>query len=96
MVSGGNESKKSSQDLCGRNDGNVKVIFPRKDLLSYPTDTNPVTVKARDYVLVKVSSYFKITSASSQSLQGHAFSHASLSDGHPRRLLMHRQLHISL
>uniref|UniRef100_A0AAY5EE17 Mitochondrial tRNA methylthiotransferase CDK5RAP1 n=1 Tax=Electrophorus electricus TaxID=8005 RepID=A0AAY5EE17_ELEEL len=74
------ESKKSSQDLCGRNDGNVKVIFPRKDLLSYPTDTNPVTVKAGDYVLVK------ITSANSQSLQGHAFSHASLSDGHPRRL----------
>uniref|UniRef100_A0AAY5EDI4 CDK5 regulatory subunit associated protein 1 n=1 Tax=Electrophorus electricus TaxID=8005 RepID=A0AAY5EDI4_ELEEL len=74
------ESKKSSQDLCGRNDGNVKVIFPRKDLLSYPMDTNPVTVKAGDYVLVK------ITSANSQSLQGHAFSHASLSDGHPRRL----------
>ncbi|KAK1784080.1 hypothetical protein P4O66_021734, partial [Electrophorus voltai] len=47
------ESKKSSQDLCGQNDGNVKVIFPRKDLLSYPTDTNPVTVKAGDYVLVK-------------------------------------------
>ncbi|KAK1784242.1 hypothetical protein P4O66_003726, partial [Electrophorus voltai] len=57
MVSGGNESKKSSQDLCGRNDGNVKVIFPRKDLLSYPTDTNPVTVKAGDYVLVKGEFY---------------------------------------
>ncbi|XP_076850388.1 mitochondrial tRNA methylthiotransferase CDK5RAP1 isoform X2 [Brachyhypopomus gauderio] len=69
------ESKKSSQDLCGRNDGNVKVIFPRKDILSRLTDASPVPVKAGDYVLVK------ITSANSQTLRGHAFSHASLSDG---------------
>ncbi|MCJ8744592.1 hypothetical protein PDJAM_G00120420 [Pangasius djambal] len=68
------ESKRSPEDLCGRNDGNVKVIFPRKDLPSDPTGTNPASVKVGDYVLVK------ITSANSQSLQGHAFSHTSLTD----------------
>ncbi|KAG7318882.1 hypothetical protein KOW79_017356 [Hemibagrus wyckioides] len=66
------ESKRSPEDLCGRNDGNVKVIFPRKDLPSDPTGTNTAPVKAGDYVLVK------ITSANSQSLRGHAFSHTSL------------------
>lgn len=48
------ESKRSPEDLCGRNDGNVKVIFPRKDLPSDPTDTNTAPVKEGDYVLVKV------------------------------------------
>ncbi|KAK3512680.1 hypothetical protein QTP70_022639 [Hemibagrus guttatus] len=66
------ESKRSPEDLCGRNDGNVKVIFPRKDLPSDPTGTNTAPVKAGDYVLVK------ITSANSQSLRGHALSHTSL------------------
>lgn len=50
------ESKRSPEDLCGRNDGNVKVIFPRKDLPSDPTVTNTAPVEAGDYVLVKVSS----------------------------------------
>ncbi|KAB5537188.1 hypothetical protein PHYPO_G00115990 [Pangasianodon hypophthalmus] len=68
------ESKRSPEDLCGRNDGNVKVIFPRKDLPSDPTGTNPAPVNVGDYVLVK------ITSANSQSLRGHAFSHTSLTD----------------
>lgn len=48
------ESKRSPEDLCGRNDGNVKVIFPRKDLPSDPTGTITAPVKAGDYVLVKV------------------------------------------
>uniref|UniRef100_A0A8B9LGP0 Mitochondrial tRNA methylthiotransferase CDK5RAP1 n=1 Tax=Astyanax mexicanus TaxID=7994 RepID=A0A8B9LGP0_ASTMX len=68
------ESKRSSQELCGRNDGNLKVIFPRKDLPSQATDSCTVPVKAGDYVLVK------ITSANSQSLRGQAISHTSLSD----------------
>ncbi|XP_047660102.1 mitochondrial tRNA methylthiotransferase CDK5RAP1-like [Tachysurus fulvidraco] len=66
------ESKRSPEDLCGRNDSNVKVIFPRKHLPSVPTGINTAPVKAGDYVLVK------ITSANSQSLQGHALSHTSL------------------
>ncbi|XP_060714001.1 CDK5 regulatory subunit-associated protein 1 [Tachysurus vachellii] len=66
------ESKRSPEDLCGRNDGNVKVNFPGKDLPSVPTGINTAPVKAGDYVLVK------ITSANSQSLRGHALSHTSL------------------
>ncbi|KAI4877678.1 hypothetical protein NFI96_021203 [Prochilodus magdalenae] len=68
------ESKRSSQELCGRNDGNLKVIFPRKDLPLQPADTSAVPVKDGDYVLVK------ITAANSQSLRGQAISHTSLSD----------------
>ena len=47
------ESKRSSQDLCGRSDGNVKVIFPREGTDS-ALDTSVAEVKAGDYVLVKV------------------------------------------
>ncbi|KAK6321657.1 hypothetical protein J4Q44_G00086330 [Coregonus suidteri] len=72
------ESKRSAQDLCGRNDGNVKVIFPRQEVAGQPTDTRTEThtapINPGDYVLVK------ITSANSQSLRGHALSHTSLSD----------------
>ncbi|TTB41834.1 CDK5 regulatory subunit-associated protein 1 [Bagarius yarrelli] len=66
------ESKRSPEDLCGRSDGNVKVIFPKKDLPSDPTGTNTAPVEAGDYVLVQ------ITSANSQSLRGHALNHTSL------------------
>ncbi|KAG9353319.1 hypothetical protein JZ751_017896 [Albula glossodonta] len=58
------ESKRSAQDLCGRNDGNLKVIFPI---------THTFSIRPGDYVLVK------ITSASSQSLRGHALCPSSLS-----------------
>ena len=47
------ESKRSSQDLCGRSDGNVKVIFPREGTDS-ALDASVAEVKAGDYVLVKV------------------------------------------
>ncbi|KAJ8259740.1 hypothetical protein GJAV_G00172880 [Gymnothorax javanicus] len=58
------ESKRSAQELCGRNDGNLKVIFPVPQ--AFP-------VSPGDYVLVK------ITSASSQSLRGYALGRTSLS-----------------
>ncbi|KAJ8361275.1 hypothetical protein SKAU_G00178050 [Synaphobranchus kaupii] len=57
------ESKRSTEELCGRNDGNLKVIFPSPQAFA---------VRSGDYVLVK------ITSASSQSLRGHALGPASL------------------
>ena len=47
------ESKRSAQDLCGRSDGNVKVIFPREGRDS-ALDSGVAEVKAGDYVLVKV------------------------------------------
>ncbi|XP_035243709.1 mitochondrial tRNA methylthiotransferase CDK5RAP1-like isoform X2 [Anguilla anguilla] len=57
------ESKRSAQELCGQNYGNLKVIFPA---------TQAFPIRSGDYVLVK------ITSASSQSLRGHALGPASL------------------
>ncbi|XP_048026792.1 CDK5 regulatory subunit-associated protein 1 isoform X1 [Megalobrama amblycephala] len=68
------ESKRSSEELCGRNDGNVKVIFPKTDLSVQPEKPQMVPIKPGDYVLVK------ITSANSQSLRGHALIHSSLND----------------
>ncbi|OCT62707.1 CDK5 regulatory subunit associated protein 1 L homeolog isoform X1 [Xenopus laevis] len=55
-------SKRSPAELCGRNDGNTKVIFsetPKADNLALENKIQP-----GDYVLVK------ITSSSSQSLKG--------------------------
>ena len=46
-------SKRSAQDLCGRSDGNVKVIFPREGRDS-SLDSGIAEAKAGDYVLVKV------------------------------------------
>lgn len=48
------ESKRSSEELCGRNDGNVKVIFPKTDLRVQPEKPQMVPIKPGDYVLVKV------------------------------------------
>ncbi|XP_034538328.1 CDK5 regulatory subunit-associated protein 1 [Notolabrus celidotus] len=66
------ESKRSSQDLCGRTDGNMKVIFPKEDVAVHPAESNTAPVHAGDYVLVKISS------ATSQSLRGRALHHSSL------------------
>lgn len=48
------ESKRSAQDLCGRTDGNIKVIFPKEDVSAQPAESNSAPVNAGDYVLVKV------------------------------------------
>ncbi|XP_008291732.1 mitochondrial tRNA methylthiotransferase CDK5RAP1 [Stegastes partitus] len=66
------ESKRSAEDLCGRTDGNMKVIFPKEDIAVQAAESGSAPICAGDYVLVKVSS------ASSQSLRGRALSHASL------------------
>ncbi|XP_073324164.1 mitochondrial tRNA methylthiotransferase CDK5RAP1-like [Pagrus major] len=66
------ESKRSAQDLCGRTDGNMKVIFPKEDVSVQPAESNTAAVTAGDYVLVK------ILAANSQSLRGRAISHSSL------------------
>ncbi|XP_019734899.1 mitochondrial tRNA methylthiotransferase CDK5RAP1 [Hippocampus comes] len=60
------ESKRSAKELCGRTDGNMRVIFPREDVAAHPADSNSAAINVGDYVLVK------ITSASSQSLRGQA------------------------
>lgn len=65
------ESKRSVEDLCGRTDGNMKVIFPKENVPAVGISSAPIN--PGDYVLVK------ILSATSQSLRGRAHSHSSLS-----------------
>ncbi|NXG01453.1 CK5P1 protein, partial [Sakesphorus luctuosus] len=57
-------SKRSALELCGRNDGNIKVIFPDAELEDAAGCGAPGRAQPGDYVLVKV------TSASSQTLRG--------------------------
>lgn len=49
------ESKRSAEDLCGRTDGNMKVIFPKEDVAVQPAESSTAPIRAGDYVLVKVS-----------------------------------------
>ncbi|XP_018414798.1 PREDICTED: CDK5 regulatory subunit-associated protein 1 [Nanorana parkeri] len=63
-------SKRSSTELCGRNDGNIKVIFPDVPVAS--SSEAEVRVKPGDYVSVE------IISSSSQSLRGRLVGLASL------------------
>lgn len=65
-------SKRSSAELCGRNDGNLKVIFPALPAASSSSPETEVHVKPGDYVSVE------ITSSSSQSLRGRLIGLASL------------------
>ncbi|XP_040015636.1 CDK5 regulatory subunit-associated protein 1 [Xiphias gladius] len=66
------ESKRSAKDLCGRTDGNMKVIFPKEDVAAQPAESSAAPINAGDYVLVKISS------TNSQSLRGRALGHSSL------------------
>ncbi|XP_060897378.1 CDK5 regulatory subunit-associated protein 1 [Labrus mixtus] len=66
------ESKRSAKDLCGRTDGNMKVIFPKEDVAVHTAECNTAPVNVGDYVLVK------ILSSTSQSLRGRALSHSTL------------------
>ncbi|XP_062250877.1 CDK5 regulatory subunit-associated protein 1 [Platichthys flesus] len=66
------QSKRSVEDLCGRTEGNVKVIFPKEDVAAQAAESTTAPINAGDYVLVKISS------ASSQSLKGRALSGSSL------------------
>ncbi|NWW07696.1 CK5P1 protein, partial [Oreocharis arfaki] len=57
-------SKRSASELCGRNDGNIKVIFPDAELEDAAECGASGRAQPGDYVMVKV------TSASSQTLRG--------------------------
>lgn len=68
------ESKRSAEDLCGRNDGNMRVIFPKEDVGVHPSASVKAPMRSGDYVLVQISS------ANSQSLKGRALGHGRLRD----------------
>ncbi|XP_024071209.2 CDK5 regulatory subunit-associated protein 1 isoform X2 [Terrapene carolina triunguis] len=57
-------SKRSAAELCGRNDGNIRVVFPDTEMEDGSGSGAVVRAQPGDYVLVKV------TSASSQTLKG--------------------------
>ncbi|XP_040837572.1 mitochondrial tRNA methylthiotransferase CDK5RAP1 isoform X3 [Ochotona curzoniae] len=67
-------SKRSTSDLCGRNDGNLKVIFADVEMEDVASPGLKVRAQPGDYVLVKISS------ASSQTLKGHALCRTTLQD----------------
>ncbi|XP_054247864.1 mitochondrial tRNA methylthiotransferase CDK5RAP1 [Indicator indicator] len=66
-------SKRSASELCGRNDANIKVIFPAAQLEEDAGSRALFRPQPGDYVLVKV------TSASSQTLRGVLLGPATLS-----------------
>uniref|UniRef100_A0A5F9C7I8 CDK5 regulatory subunit associated protein 1 n=1 Tax=Oryctolagus cuniculus TaxID=9986 RepID=A0A5F9C7I8_RABIT len=72
-------SKRSASDLCGRNDGNLKVIFPDVEMEDVASPGLRVRAQPGDYVLVK------ITSASSQTLKGHGLCRTTLKDSAAQR-----------
>ncbi|XP_038658996.1 CDK5 regulatory subunit-associated protein 1 [Scyliorhinus canicula] len=65
-------SKRSKLELCGRSDGNVKVIFPNVEVPHDWSSGMLAPVKSGDYITVQ------ITSASSQSLKGTPICHTTL------------------
>ncbi|XP_028261847.1 mitochondrial tRNA methylthiotransferase CDK5RAP1 [Parambassis ranga] len=66
------ESKRSEEDMCGRTDGNMKVIFPKENVAIQAAEFSTAPISPGDYVLVK------ILAANSQSLRGRALCHSSL------------------
>lgn len=48
------ESKRSAQELSGRSDGNMKVIFPKQEVPALDTGSCVEPIKLGDYILVKV------------------------------------------
>ncbi|GAB5569278.1 mitochondrial tRNA methylthiotransferase CDK5RAP1 [Prionailurus iriomotensis] len=48
-------SKRSATDLCGRNDGNLKVIFPNVEMEDVSNSGVRVRAQPGDYVLVKIT-----------------------------------------
>ncbi|XP_001607691.1 CDK5 regulatory subunit-associated protein 1 [Nasonia vitripennis] len=66
------ESKRSVKDLQGRNDGNVKVIFPNEPIPSSNTSTSYKPIQNGDYIVVH------ICNANSQILRGIPLYHSSI------------------
>ncbi|XP_020846406.1 mitochondrial tRNA methylthiotransferase CDK5RAP1 [Phascolarctos cinereus] len=65
-------SKRSATELCGRNDGNIKVIFPDIEMEDGTNPAGLIRAQPGDYVIVK------ITSSNSQILKGVALCRTSL------------------
>uniref|UniRef100_A0A8C5N8G4 Mitochondrial tRNA methylthiotransferase CDK5RAP1 n=1 Tax=Gouania willdenowi TaxID=441366 RepID=A0A8C5N8G4_GOUWI len=51
------DSKRSTEDLCGRTEGNMKVVFPKEEVSN---GSRTAAVNAGDYVLVTVRSLIQV------------------------------------
>ncbi|XP_078411522.1 mitochondrial tRNA methylthiotransferase CDK5RAP1 isoform X1 [Cetorhinus maximus] len=67
-------SKRTKLELCGRSDGNIKVIFPNVEVPCDSSSGMLVPIRSGDYISVQ------ITSASSQSLKGTPICHTTLNN----------------
>lgn len=67
------DSKKSDQQLVGRNDGNLKVVIPKTEL-PCKKSVGLREIKAGDYVVVRING------ATSQGLRGAPLYHTTLSE----------------
>ncbi|XP_064594483.1 mitochondrial tRNA methylthiotransferase CDK5RAP1-like [Liolophura sinensis] len=70
------DSKKSSQDLAGRNDANTKVILPKVEVPSVDGHDSMRALQPGDYVVVQVNA------ATSQTLKGIPLYYTTLQDFH--------------
>lgn len=72
------ESKRSSDCLAGRNDNNIKVIFPKaaSRLEEITCAASEVPIRPGDYVVVKIDE------ANSQVLKGTALCRTTLQEFH--------------
>ncbi|XP_011503660.1 PREDICTED: CDK5 regulatory subunit-associated protein 1, partial [Ceratosolen solmsi marchali] len=68
------KSKRSTQSLVGRNDGNIKVIFPDITIPNTNRSLSCKQIKYGDYIVVK------ITDANSQTLKGVPLYHSSINE----------------
>lgn len=65
-------SKRSEDDLAGRNDGNIKVIFPKMEIPVSPGSQDLSPIQNGDFIAVKING------ASSQVLKGVPLYHSSI------------------
>lgn len=68
------DSKRGSMDLKGRNDSNIIVILPNKEIPVSPTSSEKSRIKPGDYVVVEIE-------RSANVLMGQALYHTTLSNG---------------
>lgn len=79
MVEGA--SKRSKDDLSGRNDGNIKVILPGGDVpMGDPNSKERKTIVSGDYVAVR------IVESNSQILKGIPLYHTTIHDFAARKV----------
>lgn len=71
------KSKRSEQELYGRNDGNIKVIIPSMNLPLHPGSGETKSIEVGDFIAVRINE------TNSQVLKGEPLYHSSLVEFEP-------------